>query len=104
MGDGMIDLEKAARQALKSIETFLYCCVEKESDIQREPVLTDLDNAKTALRAALAQQAEPVWELGVAGRLSAEATALASREGRTKPEADHATQNCSNDTANDGGA
>jgi hypothetical protein len=47
------------------------------------------------------QQADPVWELGVAGRLSAEATALASRERRTKPEPDHTTKNCSNDTADD---
>jgi hypothetical protein len=29
------------------------------------------------------QQAEPVWELGVAGRLSAEPTALAGCEGRS---------------------
>ena len=54
------DLEKAARQALESIEQFLHCCVEKESDIQRDPVLTDLDNAKTALCAALAHQTKRV--------------------------------------------
>ena len=47
------------------------------------------------------QQAEPVWELGVAGRLSAEATTLASREGRSEPEPDHSTKNSGHHAAGD---
>jgi len=79
--------------------------VGRHHDSQRADLAFDLAQAirwRRVLRHP--QQAEPVWELGVAGRLSAEASALAGCERRSEPEANHATQNCSNDTANDGGA
>ena len=55
---------------------------------------------ESAIRAR-GQQAEPVWELGVAGRLSAEAAALAGCERRSEPEPDHTTENAGHHTAGD---
>ncbi len=73
------------------------------------PIDTDAKVALRILRGfipsmkayAAPQQAEPVWELGVAGRLSAEATALARREAAAKPESDHATKNSGDDAGRD---
>ena len=52
----MSNLREAAQKAVSALEEFLYCGVEKDSDIEREPLLKSLSDAMTLLDTALGDE------------------------------------------------